>query len=171
MLLNLHKQNWTEALKLKDFEEHKHANEDALQKMLKLATAYNKSVQEESTLSAQELKTRHVGKQDPKRHLEEAVEDAMASNIVQSLCVFPYVIPFRIAPIGSPVLTHANIQRNNASPSKQCSSFSSSAIMSGFCDISALFLHTDCHYIPIHTRQLPPAFWPLLEHRLYLGLG
>jgi 26S proteasome regulatory subunit N11 len=30
MLLNLHKQNWTEGLKLKDFEEHKHTNEKAI---------------------------------------------------------------------------------------------------------------------------------------------
>lgn len=51
-----------------------------IQKMLSLAASYNKSVQEESTLSAQELKTRHVGKQDPKRHLEDAVEAAMGRN-------------------------------------------------------------------------------------------
>ena len=49
--------------------------------MLSLASAYNKSVQEESTLSTQELKTRHVGKQDPKRHLEDAVEDAMGDQV------------------------------------------------------------------------------------------
>lgn len=49
--------------------------------MLTLAAAYNKSVQEESTLSAQELKTRHVGKQDPKRHLEDAVESAMGDQV------------------------------------------------------------------------------------------
>lgn len=55
--------------------------------MLKLASEYNDSVQEESKLSEQELKTRHVGKQDPKRHLEEEVEGAMGRNIVQSLCV------------------------------------------------------------------------------------
>jgi len=85
MLLNLHKQNWTDGLRLKDFEEHKRLNEDSVSKMLSLATAYNKSVQEESTLSADELKTRHVGKQDPKRHLEEAVEQAMGRNIIQSL--------------------------------------------------------------------------------------
>jgi 26S proteasome regulatory subunit N11 len=53
--------------------------------MLKLATSYNKSVQEETSLTPQELKTRHVGKQDPKRHLEDAVEQAMGNNIVQSL--------------------------------------------------------------------------------------
>ncbi len=34
--------------------------------MLSLSEAYNKSVQEESTLTAEQLNTRHVGKQDPK---------------------------------------------------------------------------------------------------------
>ena len=53
--------------------------------MLQLASAYNKSVQEEETLTPVQLATRHVGKQDPKRHLEDAVEGAMGSQIVQSL--------------------------------------------------------------------------------------
>ena len=51
--------------------------------MLTLSEAYNKSVQEE--LTAEQLKTRHVGKQDPKRHLEEAVEKAMGDQVVQNL--------------------------------------------------------------------------------------
>lgn len=55
------------------------------QAMLSLSEAYNKSVQEESTLTADQLKTRHVGKQDPKRHLEEAVEEAMGNQVVQNL--------------------------------------------------------------------------------------
>lgn len=55
------------------------------QKMLSLSEAYNKSVQEESTLTAEQMKTRHVGKQDPKRHLEDAVEKAMGDQVVQSL--------------------------------------------------------------------------------------
>jgi 26S proteasome regulatory subunit N11 len=53
--------------------------------MLSLSEAYNKSVQEESTMTADQLKTRHVGKQDPKRHLEETVESVMTSNIVKCL--------------------------------------------------------------------------------------
>lgn len=53
--------------------------------MLTLAEAYNKSVQEESTMTSDQLKTRHVGKQDPKRHLEESVEDVMSNNIVMAL--------------------------------------------------------------------------------------
>jgi 26S proteasome regulatory subunit N11 len=53
--------------------------------MLSLAEQYNKSVQEETMLSADQLKTRHVGKQDPKRHLEEAVDKAMGDQVVQNL--------------------------------------------------------------------------------------
>jgi len=55
------------------------------QSMLTLSKAYTTSVEEESTLTADQLKTRHVGKQDPKRHLEEAVEKAMGNQVVQTL--------------------------------------------------------------------------------------
>lgn len=41
--------------------------------MLKLSGEYNKSVVEEATLTKEQLKTRHVGKQDPKKHLEEVL--------------------------------------------------------------------------------------------------
>ncbi|KAG8804315.1 multicatalytic endopeptidase [Serendipita sp. 399] len=85
MLMNLHKQNWTNGLKLRDFCDHKTNNEKAIKSMLSLSEAYNKSVQEEMTMTAEQLKTRHVGKQDPKRHLENAVEAAMGDQVVQSL--------------------------------------------------------------------------------------
>ncbi|CAL1700912.1 unnamed protein product [Somion occarium] len=85
MLMNLHKRNWTEGLTLRDFKGHKENNEKAIKSMLTLSEAYNKSVQEESTLTPEQLKTRHVGKQDPKRHLEEAVENAMGDQVVQNL--------------------------------------------------------------------------------------
>ncbi|KAG8919385.1 multicatalytic endopeptidase [Tulasnella sp. 417] len=85
MLMNLHKRNWTEGLKLKDFKLHRETNEKAVKNMLTLSEAYTKSVEEESTLTAEQLKTRHVGKQDPKRHLEEAVEKSMGDQVVQTL--------------------------------------------------------------------------------------
>jgi len=85
MLMNLHKRNWTEGLRLKDFNSHKEHNAESIKQMQKLSELYVKSVQEESTLSPEQLKTRHVGKQDPKRHLEEAVEQAMGDQVVQSL--------------------------------------------------------------------------------------
>ncbi|KLO15864.1 Mov34-domain-containing protein [Schizopora paradoxa] len=85
MLMNLHKRNWREPLRLADFNAHKANNEKAIRSMLSLSEAYNKSVQEESTLTTEQLNTRHVGKQDPKRHLEEAVEKAMGDQVVQNL--------------------------------------------------------------------------------------
>lgn len=36
-------------------------------------------------MTPQQLATRHVGKRDPKRHLEDAVEKAMGGMVVQSL--------------------------------------------------------------------------------------
>lgn len=59
-----------------------------LQNMLSLSEAYNKSVQEEMTLTPEQLKTRHVGKQDPKRHLENEVEKAMGDQVGFFLSIF-----------------------------------------------------------------------------------
>jgi 26S proteasome regulatory subunit N11 len=53
--------------------------------MLELAELYNKSVLEETTMTSDQLKTRHVGRQDPKRHLEDNIEKAMTNNI--ALCL------------------------------------------------------------------------------------
>lgn len=57
------------------------------QEMLTLASAYTKSVQEEATLTPEQLKTRHVGKLDPKRHLAEAAERAMGQQVSQNLAM------------------------------------------------------------------------------------
>ncbi|KAJ1966270.1 multicatalytic endopeptidase [Dipsacomyces acuminosporus] len=85
MLLNLHKKDWTHGMTLNNFKSHCSENHASVTKMLKLAEAYTKSVQEEQKLTQEQLKTRHVGKQDPKRHLESTVEDVMGNNIIQTL--------------------------------------------------------------------------------------
>ncbi|KAJ1878472.1 multicatalytic endopeptidase, partial [Coemansia sp. RSA 486] len=85
MLLNLNKKQWSHGMNVQSFESHCSENQAAVGKMLKLAEAYTKSVQEEQSMTADQLKTRHVGKQDPKRHLESTVEEVMSNNIVQSL--------------------------------------------------------------------------------------
>ncbi|KAJ1558551.1 26S proteasome non-ATPase regulatory subunit 14 [Nowakowskiella sp. JEL0078] len=85
MLLNLHKKTWTHGLTLTDFNDHAESNESTVKAMLGLAELYNKSVQEEITMTPEQLKTRHVGKQDPKRHLQQNVEKLMTTNIVQCL--------------------------------------------------------------------------------------
>nr|ODN97667.1 26S proteasome regulatory subunit N11 [Cryptococcus depauperatus CBS 7855] len=87
MLLNLHKRGWTEGLELREFDEMQEANQKVVQNMLNLAVAYTKSVQEESTMTEEQFKTRHVGKLDPKRHLAEAAEKAMEDQVTQSLAM------------------------------------------------------------------------------------
>ena len=83
MLSNLHKHTWSKGLMLKDFKEHGESNEATVNQMLSLAEAYNKSLQEEKSMTTEQLVTRHVGKQDPKRHLEDTIEKGTFENVVQ----------------------------------------------------------------------------------------
>ena len=83
MLMNLHKKNWTFGLKLEDTHSCNVKNEQTVKDMLRLTQLYNKAVQEETKLTPDQLKTRYVGKQDPKRHLEDLVEIGVGDNIVQ----------------------------------------------------------------------------------------
>lgn len=85
MLLNLHKKSWMEGLTLQDYREHCTLNQDTVKDILDLATAYNKSLEEEEKLTPEQLAIKNVGKMDPKRHLEDKVEVLMTANIVQCL--------------------------------------------------------------------------------------
>ncbi|KAJ6261676.1 26S proteasome regulatory subunit rpn11 [Drechslerella dactyloides] len=85
MLMNLHKNVWTAALEMPDFKRADEENVTRLEKMVGLAEAYTKRVEEEGGLSAQELKTRYVGKLDPKKHLEDVGRKGIEENIVTAL--------------------------------------------------------------------------------------
>ncbi len=85
MLLNLHKTVWTSGLMLKDFGERDHLNQSRVESMVKLSDAYTKRVKEEGEMSAEQLKTRYVGKQDPKKHLAETADKTMEDTISQLL--------------------------------------------------------------------------------------
>lgn len=85
MLMNLHRRQWTSGLVMKRFEDHQTSNEKTIEDMLRLSKEYHDRVEEEEGKTAEELAILHVGKVDPKRHLEQHVMDLMASNIVQSL--------------------------------------------------------------------------------------
>lgn len=67
MLMNLHKHVWTEALLMEDFKGEGARNNDRLQKLVTLAEGYEKRVKEETELTKDQLKTRYVGKVDPKK--------------------------------------------------------------------------------------------------------
>lgn len=85
MLANLHKRKWTEGLELADFNEHRKTNEKLVKELNDLAKAYEKSVQEEEDTPKEKLLVQRVGKLDPKKHLEQTVQQVMANNITQTL--------------------------------------------------------------------------------------
>ena len=67
MLMNLHKHVWTDALQMADFKEEGNHNQEKLQRLVSLAEGYEKRVKEETELTKDQLKTRYVGKLDPKK--------------------------------------------------------------------------------------------------------
>ncbi|VDM91528.1 unnamed protein product, partial [Onchocerca ochengi] len=85
MLLNLNKQTWMDSLGLEHFSDHCEKNQASMQKMLKLAKLYKKDLEEQEKMTEEQLAVKNVGKQDPKRHLGETVNEMLADNIVQSL--------------------------------------------------------------------------------------
>ncbi|KAI5467484.1 JAB1/Mov34/MPN/PAD-1 ubiquitin protease-domain-containing protein [Mariannaea sp. PMI_226] len=82
MLMNLHKHVWTEALEMDDFRLEGSKNKDRLQRLVTLADGYEKRVKEETELTKEQLKTRYVGKLDPKKHLEDVGQELIEDNIV-----------------------------------------------------------------------------------------
>jgi 26S proteasome regulatory subunit N11 len=72
-------------LQLQDASEHKKGNNTKIKKFLKLSKEYSKRLVEQEGKTRDEVTLMNVGKQDPKRHLEETVEDVMAENIDQNL--------------------------------------------------------------------------------------
>ncbi|EMC99917.1 hypothetical protein BAUCODRAFT_354931 [Baudoinia panamericana UAMH 10762] len=82
MLMNLHKTVWTEGLTMPDFQSESARNLENLQKLAKLADGYEKRVKEEQELTKEQLRTRYVGKVDPKKHIESLGQQVMEDNIV-----------------------------------------------------------------------------------------
>jgi 26S proteasome regulatory subunit N11 len=78
MLMNLHKHVWTEALLMDDFRDEGAKNNDRLQKLVSLSEGYEKRVKEETELTKDQLKTRYVGKVDPKKR--KSISWAALSN-------------------------------------------------------------------------------------------
>ncbi|KIW18634.1 26S proteasome regulatory subunit rpn11 [Exophiala spinifera] len=83
MLMNLHKEVWTEGLELPhSFGGERKRNEEGLKQLVHLAEGYERRVREENELSPEQLKTRYVGKVDPKKHIEDVGQRLIEDNIV-----------------------------------------------------------------------------------------
>lgn len=87
MLLNVHAQSWKKGLVPQPSHEHSKHNAEQMQRLTKLAKDYNARIQEEETKTAHEIMVANVGKLDPKRHIQETVDELIADNIDQTLTV------------------------------------------------------------------------------------
>jgi len=65
-----------------DFRVEGGRNKERLQKLVGLAEGYEVRVKEEAELTKDQLKTRYVGKVDPKKHLEDVGQQLIEDNIV-----------------------------------------------------------------------------------------
>jgi 26S proteasome regulatory subunit N11 len=85
MLLNLQKKKWVQGLKVEDFKKREDENLKTVQEMLSLSETYNKWIQDEMKKTKQEMVVSTVGKLDPKKRLEQDVDQIMIQNILHSL--------------------------------------------------------------------------------------
>lgn len=86
ILANLKQDNWSKHLQLNDYSVEESDNIETLEKLTPLATKYVKRLEEEATAKSQEdLAIKNVGKQDPKRHISEEVDNALGRNLCQCL--------------------------------------------------------------------------------------
>merc|ERR1712037_27527 len=95
MLMNLNKKSWVDGLTLMDYNEHCNLNKETVKEMLQLAKNYDKALEEEEKMTAEQLEIKNVGKVDPKRHLEEKVDVLMTNNVVQCLGAMLDTIVFK----------------------------------------------------------------------------
>src|ERR1044071_3208009 len=67
---------------MEDFHCEGQRTKDRLERLVSLAEGYEKRVKEETELTKDQLKTRYVGKLDPKKHLEDVGQQLIEDNIV-----------------------------------------------------------------------------------------
>lgn len=85
MLLSIHQKGWTLAFSMQPWEEQRKENIKKLQHVSVLLKEYQQRLVEEETSTPLELLINTVGKRDPKKQLEETVEQMAHTNINQTL--------------------------------------------------------------------------------------
>ncbi|KOB62435.1 hypothetical protein PFHG_04157 [Plasmodium falciparum HB3] len=82
MLLNLHKDMWTNPLKLNDFHEQKKSSDETLEDIKKLTTLYNKNLRNEMKKTSEEILLENIGKIDAKKRIQNSVETLLNESIL-----------------------------------------------------------------------------------------
>ncbi|CAF3703442.1 unnamed protein product [Rotaria sp. Silwood1] len=95
MLLNLHKKTWMNNLTIENFNQHNEYNTNIIKQMVDLSNNYIKSLDEEGKFTQEQLSIKNIGKQEPKRHLEENIDILMNLNIIQCIAVMMSLVIFK----------------------------------------------------------------------------
>jgi len=85
MLMNLHKKNWTDGLRVGDYETQSTETCECVKELVSLSAAYEKAVKQEIDLTPEQLVVATVGKVDAKKRIDESVIKLMSANIVHCL--------------------------------------------------------------------------------------
>jgi len=85
MLMNLHKKDWTSGMLVEQYQDHQKHTAVLLEDMTRLSKDYCARVKEEEGHTPEEIEVMNVGKVDPKRHLDNDVNELMAASIIQCL--------------------------------------------------------------------------------------
>lgn len=82
MLLNLYKQKWNSGLKLKNQTEITQNTAENFSKVGKWCEEWSKRIEEETEKDKKQLTIKNTGKIDPKRHINETLEETLNENIL-----------------------------------------------------------------------------------------
>ena len=94
MLLNLHKRVWTSGLTVDDMAAHRAGNEKDMDEVLALCKEWSRRLDEEEGKTEKEAAVDNVGKLDPKKHLQQSMEELMTRNIAHTLGVMLDLVVF-----------------------------------------------------------------------------
>ncbi|KAL8430158.1 hypothetical protein Efla_001822 [Eimeria flavescens] len=85
MLMNLHKNKWSDALKLENFEEHHKKREEMVASLKELSSKYTAMIQEEIRKKPEQLVVDRAGRVDAKMRIESTLNTLMTDTLLQSL--------------------------------------------------------------------------------------
>lgn len=85
MLMNLHKNKWSDALKLENFEKHHKKREEMVSSLKDLSAKYTAMIQEEIKKKPEQLVVDRAGHVDAKMRIETTLDTLMTDTLLQSL--------------------------------------------------------------------------------------
>jgi len=85
MLLQIGKQNWTQALRVENFGKQHDRTDSSIEETGKLTKAYNETLRDEISLTKTQIAVKSAGKVDAKKRLEGESESLLTHNILECL--------------------------------------------------------------------------------------